>query len=195
VREHTDGELIGASVGDPELFEVIFERHFDLVRRYAQRRVGVSTGEEVAAKTFLIAFEQRATFRTSHESARAWLLGIATNLIRHHVRDEHAHLRILEAMPRDVRIPAPDDEDRLVALGLWPMIAHELRALPEGDREVFLLLVLGDLSYEEIAEALAIPIGTVRSRIHRVRTTLRERLGSLGAIPVDDGEQGGERRG
>lgn len=98
-------------------------------------------------------------------------------------------------MPRDVRIPAPDDEDRLVALGMWPMLAHELRALPDGDREVFLLLVLGDLSYEEIADALGIPIGTVRSRIHRVRTTLRERLGSLGAIRVDDDESRGKRHG
>lgn len=188
MKEPTDGQLIGDSVSDAVRFEVIFERHYDLVRRYAQRRVGDSTGEELAARAFLIAFEQRATFRPSRGSARAWLLGIVTNLIRHHVRDEHTHLRILEAMPRETLSPAHDDEGRLAALGVWPVLSQELRALPDGDRDAFLLLVLADLSYEEVGGALGIPIGTVRSRIHRVRARLRERLGALGAIPVDDDE-------
>ena len=194
MEEPTDGQLIGESIEDPVRFEVVFERHYERVRRYTQRRVGDSPGEELAARTFLIAFEQRATFRTSQDSARSWLMGIATNLIRHHVRDEHTHLRILEAMPRETLSRAPDDEGRLAALGVWPVLSEELRVLPEGDRDAFLLSVLGDLSYEEVGSALGIPIGTVRSRIHRVRQRLRERLGSLGAIATDD-DEGWQPRG
>ena len=194
MQEPRDADLIRGSVEDPRLFEGVFERHYDSVRRYAQRRVGAAVGEELTARTFLVAFERRSTFREDADSARAWLLGIATNLIRHHVRDEQTHLRILAALPPGRRERAPDDEGRLEALDVWPTIAEILRALPPGDRDAFLLAALQELSYGEIAAALDIPVGTVRSRIHRVRSALRERLREVGAI-TDDDERGGTRRG
>jgi RNA polymerase sigma-70 factor (ECF subfamily) len=193
VQEPRDADLIRGSVDDPQLFEGVFERHYDAVRRYAQRRVGQAVGEELAARTFLVALERRSTFRADAESARGWLLGIATNLMRHHVRDEQTHLRILGALPPDRRERAPDDEGRLEALGVWPTIAEVLRTLPPGDRDAFVLAALEDLPYGEIAVALDIPVGTVRSRIHRVRSALRERLREVGAILGDD--EWGNRRG
>lgn len=192
MQEPRDADLIRGSLDEPQLFEGVFERHYDSVRRYAQRRVGETVGEEVAARTFLVAFERRSTFRTDAESARGWLLGIATNLIRHHLRDEQTHLRILGALPPDRRERAPDDEGRLEALAVWPAIAQVLRSLPPGDREAFLLAALEDLPYGEVAVALDIPVGTVRSRIHRVRGALRERLREVGAIAGDD-ERGNTR--
>ncbi len=190
MQEPRDADLIRGSVDDPQLFESVFERHYDAVRRYAQRRVGQAVGEELAARTFLVAFERRSTFRADAESARGWLLGIATNLLRHHVRDEQTHLRILGALPPDRRERAPDDEGRLEALGVWPTIAQILRTLAPGDRDAFLLVVLEDLSYSEVAAALGIPVGTVRSRIHRVRGVLRERLREVAAIADDDEREG-----
>lgn len=192
MQEPRDADLIRGSVDEPQLFEPVFERHYDPVRRYVQRRVGEAVGEELAARTFLVAFERRSTFRADAESARGWLLGIATNLIRHHIRDEQTHLRILSALPPDRRERAPDDEGRLEALGVWPTIADVLRTLPAGDRDAFLLAALEELPYAEIAVALAIPVGTVRSRIHRVRNALRERLREVGAIAGDD-ERGNTR--
>jgi RNA polymerase sigma-70 factor, ECF subfamily len=187
VPEPTDGELIRASLEDPSAFEGVFERHYDVVRRYAQRRVGRATGEEVAAKAFLVAFERRARFQPPPTgTARPWLLGIATNVLRHHVRDERTHLRILAALPAPTPPPEPDDEDRLAAIELGPAIADALSALPTRHRDALLLHVLGGLAYEEIAAALDIKPGTVRSRIHRARSALRERLGDVAASPSDD---------
>lgn len=191
MQEPTDGEQILASIEDPSRFEAVFDRHYDVVRRYAQRRIGRATGEEIAARTFLLAFERRSGFRPSAAvggSARAWLLGIATNMIRHHLRDERTHLRILSAMPAERSATEPDDEARLDAIDVRPALAQQLAALPEGERDAFLLMVLGELSYAEIAEALGVPTGTVRSRIHRARRRLRERLRPLGAIRDDDDE-------
>jgi len=194
VHRLTDGEAIHASIQDPGRFGAVFDRHYDVVRRYAQRRVGPTAGEEIAARTFLLAFERRSGFRPSamaNGSARAWLLGIATNMIRHHVRDERTHLRILSAQPRERSAVEPDDEGRLEAIGLRPALARELASLPRGERDALLLLVLGELSYDEIAEALRVPTGTVRSRIHRARGRLRERLMHLGAIPEGDEDREG----
>jgi RNA polymerase sigma-70 factor (ECF subfamily) len=194
VHEPTDGDLIRASLEDPSRFEPVFDRHYDVVRRYAQRRVGPSAGEEIASKAFLLAFERRSSFRPSgsaHGSARAWLLGIATNMIRHHVRDERTHLRILSTMPPERPGSAPDDDARLDSIGVRPTLARELASLPRRERDAFLLLVLGELSYGEIAEALEIPVGTVRSRIHRARARLREQLRAVEAIPdADEGSEG-----
>jgi RNA polymerase sigma-70 factor (ECF subfamily) len=177
VGEDPDGPVIRSSLAEPSRFEVIFERHYETVRRYAQRRAGAAAGEEIAAQTFLVAFDRRASFRPEAVSARPWLLGIATNLVRHHVRDEATHLRILSGMAPPPAPGGPDDTDRLDALWLAPVIGRALEELTPDDRDTFLLFALGDLSYFEIAEALAIPTGTVRSRIHRVRRHLRERLG------------------
>lgn len=185
--EPTDGELIHASLEDPTAFEGVFERHYDVVRRYAQRRVGTSTGEEIAATAFLVAFERRSRFRSPPTgSARPWLLGIATNVLRHHVRDEHTHLRILAAMPASGPAPEPDDEDRLASIELRPAIAEALAALPSRQRDALLLHVLGGLTYDEVASALGVQPGTVRSRIHRARAALRERLGDVAASTDDD---------
>jgi RNA polymerase sigma-70 factor (ECF subfamily) len=187
VPEPTDGELIRASLEDPAAFEGVFERHYDVVRRYAQRRVGVAAGEEVAARAFLVAFERRSRFRPSASgTARPWLLGIATNILRHHVRDERTHLRIVAEMPGPDAPTEPDDEDRLDAIAMGPAIAAALAALPARHRDALLLHVLAGLGYDEIAEALGIQPGTVRSRIHRARVALRERLGGLAASPGDD---------
>jgi RNA polymerase sigma-70 factor (ECF subfamily) len=180
VGEPPDGVVIRASVDEPARFEAIFDRHYDAVRRYAQRRLGDSAGEEVAAQTFLVAFDRRSSFRQDSASARPWLLGIASNLLRHHVRAEQTRLRILGGIGGGPDDPGPDDPERLDAQRLGPTIAEELGALGPDDRDTFLLFAIGDLSYFEIAEALRIPVGTVRSRIHRVRARLRERLGPLG---------------
>ncbi len=65
-------------------------------------------------------------------------------------------------------------EDRASAALMVPRLDKALAALKEADRETFLLHVLGELSYEEVAMSLRIPVGTVRSRIARARVRLRE---------------------
>lgn len=184
----TDGELFRRAVDEPEAFGEVFERHGASVWRYVRSRLGEASAEEVVAETFLVAYRRRERFDPSYGSARPWLLGIATNLIRRRRRDEQTHLSALQ------RFPAPDPEDvtadldRLDAQRLRPVLVEALLTLSVEDRDTFLLVAVGELTYTEAATALGIPVGTVRSRIHRARAILRERIGSLPAIPDGDDE-------
>jgi RNA polymerase sigma-70 factor (ECF subfamily) len=186
----SDGEVIRRSLEDPSAFSEIFERYFDDVARYARRRVGAQVGEEIAAQTFVVAFERRQRFNVRYGSARPWLMGIATNLVRHHFRAERTHLTALARLPADPPAPAVDDPTRLDAQRLRPALAAALLDLADVDRNTFLLVALGELSYGQAAAAQGIPVGTVRSRLHRARTRLRELLGNLAAIP-EQTNQGG----
>lgn len=171
-----DAELLRRSVDAPELFEGIFTRHYDAILRYARQRVGHSLGEDVASRTFLIAFEHRDRYDPRRSSARPWLHGIATNLIRHHYRDEKTHLTALSHLPIDPDLDDVDDPAHLDAERLRPALLAGLSDLRPADREVFVLFAVAELTYEEVAQALEIPIGTVRSRIHRARHRLREQM-------------------
>lgn len=187
----TDGEIFLRSIDNPDSFREIFERHAKTVLAYARKRLGTTAGEEILAQTFLTAFERRARFDATYESARPWLLGIATNIIRHHLREEREHLRALARISQEPPMEAADDISRLDAQRMRPQLIAALLTLPESDRETFLLLVLGELTYEETASALGIPIGTVRSRIHRARSRLREQVRPRTAIP--DGAEGSKQ--
>ena len=177
-----DGAAIAASVRDPRAFEAVFERHFDVVWRYACRRAGAQVADDVAAQTFVVAFDRRSRFRDGVCSARPWLLGIATNLLRRHRRTELTRLRAQAAAPIE-RSPGMDEAvDRATAATLAPVAARALAQLPRRDREILALLAWAELTYEQIAEALGIPVGTVRSRAHRARVRVRELLEAEAAI-------------
>jgi RNA polymerase sigma-70 factor (ECF subfamily) len=176
--EVDEAELLARSHADPECFAELFDRYFAALHGYAARRLGGAGGDDVAAETFLVAFRQRAHFDPRRGTVRAWLYGIATNLIREHRRAEErgyrAHARAA-AEPAynadldraDSRVTAEAARDRLVAA---------LADLSAGDRDVLLLVVWGQLAHDEVASALGIPVGTVGSRLHRARKRLRAAL-------------------
>ncbi len=83
-----DARALEASVHDPDRFTEIFDRYFSQVHSYVARRLGTGVADDLAAETLLIAFRQRAKFDSRQGIVRAWLYGIATNLIRRHRRDE-----------------------------------------------------------------------------------------------------------
>jgi RNA polymerase sigma-70 factor (ECF subfamily) len=174
----TDGEVIAGSVDDPEAFVAIFERHFREIHRYLTRRVGGELADDLAAEAFAEAFRVRARYRPLTPDARPWLYGIAANLLYKHRRGEARRLRSLARTPAEA---AHDDADgaldRVAAAALAPRVAAALRGLGARDREVLLLFAWAELGYAEIAAALAIPIGTVRSRLSRARAQVRRELG------------------
>src|SRR3954447_25781715 len=177
-----DGRSIAASLERPESFEAVFERHFDIVWRYACRRAGAQVADDVASQTFVVAFDKRRRFRDDFCDARPWLLGIATNLLRRHRRSELARLRAQAAAPVE-RDPGMEEAvDRATAAMLAPVAARALAKLPRRDREILALLAWAELTYEQIGEALGIPVGTVRSRAHRARARVRELLDAEAAI-------------
>jgi RNA polymerase sigma factor (sigma-70 family) len=187
-----DPELLRRSVERPEVFEGIFERHYDNILRFARQRAGHDVGEDIAARTFEIAFARRASFDPAYRSARPWLLGICSNLIRHQFRDEQAHLRGLARLPLDPDLEGIDDPDRADAARLRPLVFEAIRELRPEDRDTFLLFALADASYQQISEALGVPVGTVRSRLNRARRILRERLGGQVAITSEMNDEGSD---
>jgi RNA polymerase sigma factor (sigma-70 family) len=152
---------------DARAFERLFEQHFDSVYGYLARRIGPELARDLASETFARAFAARRGYDAGRGEPRPWLFGIAHNVLRRHYRDEERRLRALAQLePRESGAAFPE-ESRLAAA---------LAALAVEERDTLLLFVWADLSYEQIAETLALPIGTVRSRLHRARGRLREAL-------------------
>lgn len=165
-----------ASAPSPEGFDRIFETHHDAVFRYAAARLGPQEAEDLVGEVFAAAFAKRRTFDPARaDTALPWLLGIATRLISRRRNDQRRWIRNLAAT-LDSRLGEDGNIDdalgRLDAARVGEQLATAVIALPRRQRDVLLLHVLGDLSYEETADALDLPVGTVRSRINRARTKL-----------------------
>jgi RNA polymerase sigma-70 factor (ECF subfamily) len=184
---HSDASVIEQSWDEPDVFAVLFRRHADDIHRYVARRLGTEAADDLMAETFVIAFQQRRRYDLSRPLARPWLYGIATNLVGRHRRTEARRLRALSEM---VGTPMAGDEneddgeamaDRVVArvsaASVRADLAAALARLPARNRDVLLLTAWAGLDYAEAAQALGIPVGTVRSRLHRTRTRLRDALG------------------
>jgi RNA polymerase sigma factor (sigma-70 family) len=171
-----DGRIV-----DPAAFELAFREHFPPVYRFIARRVGAPLAEDLAAETFATAFRRRATFAPERGSLRSWLHGIAANLIRNHWRAEQ-HLLVLDArlVPELESADSSEIVDKQVAAALLaPRLAAALAQLSRDQRDVLLLHAWAELSHDEIAAALQIAPGTVRSRLARARAALRAELGDF----------------
>jgi RNA polymerase sigma-70 factor (ECF subfamily) len=179
-RGESDARVIERSRDEPELFAVLFDRYADAVHRYAARRLGAEAAEDVMAETFVTAFQRRETYDLTRADARPWLFGIATNLVGRHRRAEARRFRAIARLPEPVEHEEPV-ADRAVAragaTGVRRELAAALGGLSARHRDVVLLVAWADLDYEEAAEALDVPVGTIRSRLHRARGRLREALG------------------
>jgi RNA polymerase sigma-70 factor (ECF subfamily) len=185
-----DGEDIRASLPDPERFAAVFGRHFDAVHGFVARRLGRAAADDLAGAVFVEAFAARERYDQARADARPWLYGIATNLVRRHRRTEERRLRAYARAGADGAAPLDDPHDRLSAGAEAPRLAAALAALRASDRDALLLFVWADLSYDEVAVALGVPPGTVRSRIHRARRVLREHLAEDGRplAPIEGGD-------
>lgn len=177
-RVSDDAAAIARSLHDPEAFAAVFDRHFAFVHRYIARRAGRDRADDLAAQTFTVAFSHRGRYRDDLGTARPWLLGIATNLMRAANRGDARVASLVERLSGEAATAssaaspagassASDADDRLT---------NALASLQPDHREALLLHALGELTYLEIAEALAIPVGTVRSRISRACAALRAEL-------------------
>lgn len=176
--ERSDAELIAASLSDGGVFAAVFDRHFATVFRYVARRVGIDAARDLASEVFVRAFAARGRYDLARPSCRPWLYGIASNLVRDHLRRQRrrsrAYLRAASLEEAASEAEMVDAETRASALLMAPQINAALGRLNEVDREALLLFALGELTYEEIAEAQSVPIGTVRSRLSRARRRMQE---------------------
>jgi RNA polymerase sigma-70 factor (ECF subfamily) len=178
----TDQELWAAAVGgDPDAFGVLFERHSRAVYNFAFHWTGNwAAAEDTASEVFLVAWRRRGdvVFTGESESVLPWLFGVATN----HLRNRRRGLRRADAAVArlDPSEAQSDFSDEVVGRLGDEMQMAEVHAvverLPEHERDVLALCAWAGLDYAEAAIALDVPVGTVRSRLSRARTHLRELL-------------------
>ncbi|MBL1288305.1 RNA polymerase sigma factor [Streptomyces sp. NPDC057067] len=192
--------------GDREAFAALYEEYARAVYNHAYRLTGDWwTAEEVLSETFLAAWRTRQAIEPEGDSLRPWLLGIATNKARNANRGRGRRLAFLARRPApepvadiaDATAGRVDDARRLAA------VQRALGGLRRQEREVLVLCVWSGLDYAEAAEALGVPVGTVRSRLSRARTRLRrltdDELGrapdgpAREALPGERGARSGER--
>ncbi|MCZ4611031.1 sigma-70 family RNA polymerase sigma factor [Streptomyces sp. Lzd4kr] len=186
-RVANDADVVAGSLEQPELFARLYDRYAPDIHRYAARRLGETAADDITADTFLTAFRIRARYDRTRPSARPWLYGIAANLIG---RQRRTEVRALRALARTGHDPVAaswveDSDSRVAAQG---PLADALASLSAGDRHVLLLVAWADLTYQEVAEALDVPVGTVRSRLNRARRKVRTALGADPAFVSDTAE-------
>ncbi|WP_328673245.1 RNA polymerase sigma factor [Streptomyces sp. NBC_00328] len=190
-RTEDDAETVVQSLEQPELFALLYDRYAPDIHRYAARRLGDSAADDITADTFLVAFRIRSRYDRTRANARPWLYGIAGNLIG---KQRRAEVRALRALARTGCDPLAasgsefwieDTDSRIAAQG---PLAGALAGLSAPDRHVLLLVAWAELTYQEVAEALGIPVGTVRSRLNRARRKVRTALGADPAFVIDAAE-------
>jgi RNA polymerase sigma factor (sigma-70 family) len=176
-----DAAVIARSRHEPELFALLFRRHAARLYRFIARRIGPGPAEDVLSETFLAAFSQRSRYDVGFADARPWLYGIATNLVGRHRRAEVNQLRLYQRTGADVAAVAFTEQAdaRVAAQSARQRVAIALGKLRPVYRDALLLLAWGELTYEEAARAVGVPVGTIRSRISRARRLLREELRDL----------------
>jgi RNA polymerase sigma-70 factor (ECF subfamily) len=183
-----DAAVIERSLREPEAFAELFDRHADAIHRYVARRLGREVAEDLLAETFAVAFARRRRYDLVRPDALPWLYGIATNLVNGHRRDEARRFQALaRTPPPDALEPMADVvTSQVTAAGARAALHAALARLPPRQRDVVLLSAWADLDYQQISEALGVPVGTVRSRLHRARSRLRI---AIGADHVDGREE------
>jgi RNA polymerase sigma-70 factor, ECF subfamily len=180
VMAATDRELWTAAVdGDAGAFGALFERHSRAVYNFAFRSTANwATAEDAASDVFLTAWRRRGevVFTTESGSVLPWLLGVAANQLRNRRRSgRRASAALGRLNPREVQ---PDHSDETVGRIADEAQMADVQAVVEQltghERDVLALCAWAGLDYEEAAIALAVPVGTVRSRLSRARAHLRE---------------------
>lgn len=164
--------------GDEQAMAEVFATSLDRVYNYCYRRTGSWTAaEDLTSAVFLEVWRHRRRAVEVDGTVLPWLYGVATNVCRNHARSlrrrdrADARLQLL-----DVPSAAGADEraaERLDAHRNLRAVLRRVGELPPGDQDVFFLVCWEELTYTRAAEALGIPVGTVRSRLARVRRALR----------------------
>jgi RNA polymerase sigma factor (sigma-70 family) len=187
----SDAELMKLSLSRPDCFGAIFDRHAAEVLRYVHARLGPGPAEDAVAEIFLAAFRNRARYDPARADVLPWLYGIATRVIGKHRRAERQQQRLVQRIERDRAVDDIADRcaERAVADQLRPGIAAAVSRLSRRDRDLLLLIAWAELTYGEAAQALGVPVGTIRSRLNRIRAKMREALG--GTSPLRNDQEDG----
>jgi len=174
--EPTDAALLDRMLaGDEEAFTMLYRRRQGAVYRFALHMCGSeAAAEDVTQEVFLALIRDGSAYRVERGSLAAFLCGIARNHVLRRLDRERAN----RAMPESTEFAAPDDVAGEVLRGEdIERVRRAVLALPARYREVVVLCDLEEMDYAAAAQALGCAVGTVRSRLHRARRLLVEKLG------------------
>ena len=174
--------LADVMAGDVDAFEKIVDRHKNRLFNFVYRFVGDrETAEDIVQETFLRAFRRRKEYRAIANFS-TWLFTIAGNLakseLRRRKRWRFLYLNWDEETETGIDIPDESQRPDLVTETSLAdrQIQEAIESLPANYRKVVLLRDVEGLSYQEIAEIVGRPVGTVKSRVNRARLRLQRRL-------------------
>ncbi|HKX67160.1 MAG TPA: sigma-70 family RNA polymerase sigma factor [Intrasporangium sp.] len=170
------GELAQAlAVGSTDALAEIYRLWSSLVHTIALRSLGdPADAEDVTQQVFVSAWHGRHTFRPEHGSIQAWLVGITRHRIADLRTQRYRNHRNLQAVALESAATPPVTDDAEWAQRL--LVVHELERMGDPRAAVIRMAFLEDRSHDDIAEALGLPLGTVKSHIRRGLLQLRERL-------------------
>lgn len=167
---------------DSRLFRDLVQEHNERLRRFIVKHIGdISEAEDLAQQAFVEAARSYQTFRGESQLS-TWLYGIALNLVRNYLSraPERRYDLVGETDLAGLASDAPSPEESAQHSQTLHMLQEALGELPESMRTILLMVGLDNLSYEEAAAMLTVPVGTVRSRLSRARSALRVRLEQKG---------------
>lgn len=153
-------------------FEEDVRRELPVLYRVARRMTGQSEAEDLVADTLLRAFQNQDRFDGEH--LRSWLITIMRNEQRNTARYQRRHP--VEEMPEEFEPLGDSPWSQIAARIDGAKIIAALDTLPEEYRLVVHLFDIEEMTYDEIAQTLSIPLGTVRSRLSRGREAIRRKL-------------------
>jgi RNA polymerase sigma-70 factor (ECF subfamily) len=188
----SDEELVEAcQAGEASAFDVLVARWEDRIRGAAYRFLGSEEeARDVAQEAFLRAYQAIGGFKREARFS-SWLYQIATNLCRDRLRRRKTRATVsLEALEEAGPVMVetrPGAHERLLERDLAQAVRRAVHALPEEQREVVILKEYQELTFLEIAQALDVPVSTVKTRLYRGLGQLRlrlEREGVRGAAPL-----------
>jgi len=188
--ELDDSELLRSMLtGDEEALVVLYRRRHAAIYRFAYQMSGsVSLAEDVTQEVFLFLMRDGRLFDPSRGALSSFLLGVARNYVLRRLRGDHLLTPLseeLESQSIDEQVNDPSPLDDLTRTESIESVRRAVLSLPERYREVVVLCELQEMSYAEAAEVLECAIGTVRSRLHRARSLLLNKLQPARAEPAE----------
>jgi len=177
-----DGTARPGAESDERLLRDLVREHRHRLHRFIVRHIGnISEAEDLAQQAFVEAARSYESFRGEAQLS-TWLYGIALNLVRNHLSrtPERRYDFVGEDSLSEFAAENPTPEQAAQQAQTLGLLQEALDELPENMRSILLMVGLDDLSYEEAAVLLTVPIGTVRSRLSRARSALRGKLQAKG---------------
>jgi len=160
--------------GDTVAFSNLVERYRDrLMNVIGRMPISREEAEDIVQETFVRVYQHRDSFDFKH-CFSTWLYTIALNLARNELRKKKRYkfVDIFDLQNKEVEVAV----DAKIPSNLGPAIESAVASLPEKYKTAFLLRDIDEVSYEEIARILSVPLGTVKSRVNRARSILRDKL-------------------